>query len=210
MKKGLVVISLYLALGSEASAYHRHPFHLGPSRSYGGLRNIYYQSQYYQPGCMVPPGYNVYQSYYVPYYQSGAYLTQQARSIPLGWNRYYLAAKLQPPYSLIIRNSLPYSSYREAEEPPPSPEPGKPPVTLHTVPPRELTRPSTPSAPPASASRQSGSSEIEISRGMTEAQVRAQIGSPMMQVVLGDTRTYVYDRFTIEFEKGRVKNVTFK
>lgn len=180
---------------------------------------MYYQTQYYAPQCAFSP-YTGYQSYFDPYYQngayyqSGAYLTQQARSIPLGWNRYYLAARMQPPYSLIIRNSLPYSSYREVDEAPaPASEPGKPPVTIHNIPPRELPRQTAPStaAPSMSADRSRGADQgIEISHGMTEAQVKAQLGSPMMQVVLGDTRTYVYDRFIVVFDKGRVKNVEFK
>ena len=198
MKRSLVILALYVALGSEAYAFH-HPV----MRSHRPLRPyqpacVYNYGQVYNPGAYLPDGYALYQSYYTPYpiFAGTPYLPEQLRSLPLGWNRYYLASRLQAPYSLIIRNSPTYSGYQEAEA---KPAPSKPPVTVYTVPQRD-----TSPAPPDTGGT------IEISRGMTEEQVRSQLGPPMIQVVLGDARSYVYDRFVVEFEKGRVKNVSFK
>ncbi|HEV8129875.1 MAG TPA: outer membrane protein assembly factor BamE, partial [Acidobacteriota bacterium] len=96
----------------------------------------------------------------------------------------------------------PYSGYREVESREAEPRrsaAAKPPVTVHTIPPRDI------SAPQAVTEE-----TVQLSRGMTEDQVKSLLGQPMIQVVLGDARSYVYDRFVVEFEKGRVKNVVFK
>jgi hypothetical protein len=45
---------------------------------------------------------------------------------------------------------------------------------------------------------------------MTEEQVRSRLGQPMIQVVLGDIRSFVYDMLQVEFEGGRVKNVVVR
>ncbi len=199
MKRSVVIVALYLALGSDVDAFHDQVARTyRPFRPYYQPACVYTHAQVYNPGMYLPDGYAVYRSYYTPYpvFAGTPYLPEQLRSLPLGWNRYYLASRLQAPYSLIIRNSPPYSGYREVEARPTS---STPPVTVHTVPQRQ-----TQSAPPDSGGT------IEISRGMTEDQVKSQLGPPMIQVVLGDTRSYVYDRFVVEFEKGRVKNVSFK
>lgn len=206
MRKWLVVLVLYLLLGSESAAVHRQfPLSPHPVRGHLGSGRIYPGAQSYDPFYSISAQYIVYRSYYTPYrYAGNSYLPEQSSSLPLGWNRYYLASRLQVPYSLIIRNAPVYSGYREDAEARQSRAPSRPstpPVSVHTIPPRTTTRPSLPPA---------ASPGMEISRGMTEEQVRSQLGFPMIQVVLGDVRSFVYDRFVVEFEKGRVRNVLFR
>jgi hypothetical protein len=197
-------VALYFALGNDTNASHRIAHFYRPAGLYSGPAVVYTQSQMYDPGCSFPGGYGVYRSYYSPYpiYAGTPFLPELLRSMPLGWNRYYLTSRLQAPYSLILRNNPPYSGYREVESREAEPKKStaaKPPVTVHTIPPRDI------SAPPPETEE-----TVQISRGMTEDQVKSLLGQPMIQVVLGDARSYVYDRFVVEFEKGRVKNVVFK
>ncbi|MBI4455680.1 MAG: hypothetical protein HY644_07260 [Acidobacteria bacterium] len=158
-------------------------------------------AQFYNPFCNLPSGcafYPLYDYTFLRYRYAGSeYLPQQSTGLPLGWNRYYLASRQLGPYSLIIRNAPVYSSYQDSESAKPSSS-ARPPVTVHAVPLREIL--------PAPA--RSGSAEIAA--GMTEEQVKSQLGLPMLQVTLGGRRSYVYDVFRVEFENGRVTNVVFK
>lgn len=199
-----------MALGSDVfPSQLRFHFPSRPVRNYYGpapIHSRYVQAQFYDPFSNTPPQWALYRSYYTPYrhvapyrYVGSQYLAEQSTTLPLGWNRYYLAARLQAPYSLIIRNSPQYSSYRDPDSGPTvqTAPPGNSPVTVHTLP----LRGDRPAPQPRT---------IEISSGMTEEQVKSRLGPPMIQVVLGDTRSFVYDMLRVEFEKGRVRNVVFK
>lgn len=202
MRKALVILVLYLALGRDGFS-SEFRFLSMPARSYSGPMPIYSPYAYgqvYDPMAYVPAGYSIYRGFSAPYrYLGSQYLPQQLTTLPLGWNRYFLTAKMQAPYSLIIRNSPQYSSYRDeqAEESPP--RPAGPPVRFYRIPVRG-----------AASSPAAGSDSTVVSRGMTEEQVKAQLGPPMIQVVLGETRSFVYDELLVEFDRGRVKNVAFK
>ncbi|MBI4456452.1 MAG: hypothetical protein HY644_11185 [Acidobacteria bacterium] len=200
MKRSLVVLALYLVLGSEANAFNcPFPLSLRPFRSWSAPACIYSYGQFYKPLYTLPARYTLYRSYYTPYRYAGSkYLPQQSSTLPLGWNRYYLASRMQIPYSLIIQNIPAYSSYGKPEAKEPPPNAGSP-VGLYTVPLREISR--TPAAARIPA---------EVSLGMTEEQVKSELGQPLIQVVLGDARSFVYDRVVVEFDKGRVRNVIFK
>ena len=197
MKKLLLIAVLYLALGGEACAFHRYFLlpHRTPRSAPGHLR-VYPVTRLYDPLAGIPDGSALYQSYYTPYrYVGSQQLAQQSATLPLGWNRYYLASRLQAPYSLILGNSPPFSSYRVAEPPEPASS-QQPPVSVYTIPLRS-------GGPPRHDT-------VEISQGMTEEEVRSRLGQPIIQVVLGDTRSFVYDMLQVEFEGGRVKNVVIR
>ena len=196
MKKLLVLLALYLALGAEAGAFdgmrHGLPSAAPRLQGYGRLWAFYpevFASQ------VLPPQFVIHRSYYTPYrYVGSQYLSEQSSGLPLGWNRYYLAAKMQAPYSLILRNAPAYSGYEPSQGGPA--RRGRPPVTLYRNPTRQPVTGVRPTA--------------QVSTGMTEDQVKTQLGPPLVQVAVGDQRSWVYDLLLVQFEEGLVKNVVVR
>lgn len=196
MKKLLVLLALYVALGAEASAFDGLvPGMMQPVQRVYGYGRLW---AYFPPTVaaqQIPPQFIIHRTYYTPYRYAGSqYLSEQSSSLPLGWNRYYLAARMQAPYSLIIRNSPAYSSYQRPQSS--APRTTRPAVTLYRNPTRELPSAARPTA--------------QVSSGMTEDQVKTQLGPPLVQVAVGEQRSWVYDLLLVEFEQGLVKNVVVR
>jgi hypothetical protein len=198
MKKLFVMLAIYVALGADAAAFHdpgRESWQ--PSARLYGYGRLWAYLPSYGASQHISAQYIVHRTYYTPYRYAGSqHLSEQSSALPLGWNRYYLAAKTQAPYSLILRNTPAYPSYRPAEPPPA--RASRPAVTLYRAPSREVVR--TPAA----------RRPAQISAGMTQDQVRTQLGQPLVQVDVGEQHSWVYDLLVVEFEQGLVKKVAVR